>query len=153
MQLTRRKEAWDPFHEFEDLSNRMNRLFGLTKWSPNGGREALATTDWAPACDISETNDTYDIYAELPAVKKGDVHVTLQDNVLTIQGERKETKEDKGLRFHRRELSYGSFMRSFTMPDDADGGQVDAKFHDGILEVVIRKAKGKSVRSKEILVH
>jgi HSP20 family protein len=153
MQLTRRHETWDPFREMDELSNRMNRLFGLTRWPGNGGRELLATTDWSPSCDISETEKEYRIHAELPSVRKEEVHVTLEDNVLTIQGERREEKEEKGIKFHRRELCYGSFLRRFTMPEDADESKVDATFKDGMLDVVIGKSKQKASKAREIAVH
>lgn len=153
MQLIRRQETWDPFREMEDLSTRMNRLFGLTRFAGNGERELLATNDWAPSCDISETDTEYRIHAELPNVKKEDVRVTLEDGVLTIQGERREEKEQKDVRVHRRELSYGHFMRRFTMPDDADDAKVDATFKDGMLNVSIARTKAKVTKAKEIAVH
>jgi len=152
MQLIRRPEAWDPFREMEDLSSRMNRFFGLTR-AGNGERELLAMTDWSPSCDISETDTEYRIHAELPSVKKEDVKVTLDDGVLTIQGDRREEKEEKGEKFHRRELSYGHFLRRFTMPDDTDAAKVDATFKDGMLNVVIGKSKAKAPTAKQIAVH
>lgn len=155
MPLMRRQENWDPLREMED---QMSRLFGLTRWprslrSGNGERELLATTDWSPSCDISETDTEYRIQAELPKVKKEDVHVTLEDGVLTIQGERREEKEEQGQRFHRRELCYGSFLRRFTVPGDADESKVDASFKDGMLSVVIGKSAKKAGKAKEISVH
>lgn len=153
MQLVRRRETWEPFREFEDLANRMNRLFGLARLPTDGERETLATTDWTPSCDISETDQAYRIHAELPAVKKDDVHVTLDNGVLTIRGERRSEKEEKDVRFHRRELFVGSFARQFTLPADADEGKVDASFKDGMLNIVIPKAPAKSPRSKEVAVH
>lgn len=153
MQLIRRQKSWDPFRELEDLSDRMNRFFGLTRWPSVEEREALATTDWFPSCDISETDKEYRISAELPNVKKEDVHVTLDSGVLTIQGERREEKEEKGVKFHRRELSHGSFMRRFTMPDDADESSIDASFKDGMLNIVIAKSKAKQSKVKEISLH
>jgi len=153
MQLIRRQETWNPFREIEELSTRMNRLFGLTRWTGEGEREALATTDWFPACDISETDKAYRIRAELPNIKHDDVHVMLEEGVLTIQGSRREEKEEKGVKFHRRELSYGNFVRRFTMPDDADQTQVDASFKDGMLDVMIGKTKARAPKAKEIIVH
>lgn len=150
-----KRPTWDPFRELDELSSRFNRLFSLTPWQQRGDgeKEALAITDWQPSCDISETDKEYRIRAELPNVKKDDVHVTLEAGVLTIQGERKEEKEEKGERYHRREMSYGTFMRRFTMPDDADEGKVDAKFKDGLLEVIISKSKEKIGKTREIEVH
>ncbi len=151
MQLVRRKGAWDPFRELEDMSNRFNRLFGLARWSGNGEGEELAIADWSPSCDISETDKEYRIHAELPKVDKQNVHVTLEDGVLTIQGERKEEKEEKGAKFHRRELAYGSFIRRFST-DDADETKVNATFKDGMLNVVIGKSNSKPSKAKEIAV-
>jgi len=153
MQLIRRRDTWDPFREMEDLTNRMSRFFGLTKGAGSTERELLATTDWLPSCDISESDKEYRVHVELPGVNKDDVHVTLQDGVLTIQGERREEKEQKGAKFHRRELSYGTFVRRFTMPDDASESNVDATFKDGILNVVIEKNKAKTSKAKQIAVH
>jgi len=112
----------------------------------------MALANWAPSCNISETDSEYRVKAELPAVKKEDVRVTLENGILTIQGDRKEEKEEKGAKFHRRELVEGHFMRQFTMPDDADETKVDAKFKDGVLDIAIAKTKGKSAKSKEIAV-
>lgn len=154
MQIMRRQESWDPFRELETLSNRFNRLLGFPKWSQEiGERERLATMDWAPSCDISETDKEYHVYAELPKVNKDNVHVTLENGVLTIQGQRQEEKEDKGVKFHRRELSYGTFTRSFTMPDDADQQKIDASFKDGILDITINKTTKKPTTTKEIAIH
>jgi HSP20 family protein len=86
-------------------------------------------------------------------VNRDDVHVTLESGVLTIQGARHEEKEEKGIRYHRRELSYGNFLRRFTMPDDADESKVDASFKDGMLNVVVAKSKAKAGKIKEIAVH
>jgi HSP20 family protein len=147
MQITKRN-LWNPFRELEELSQRMNRMFGVG----NGSQESLALTDWTPSCNVSENDKSYLIRAELPDVKKDDVHVKLENGILTIQGERKTEKEEKDAKFHRRELSYGSFYRSFTMPDDADESKVDAKFKDGMLNVTIGKSKAKQSKAKEITV-
>lgn len=131
---------WDPFRELEDVSTRLNRIFGrpLARMDPNS--EMLAMVDWTPSADISETDTAYLIKAEIPGVKKEDVKVTLQDGILTIQGERKSEKEEKDKKFHRIECSYGSFMRSFRVPDDADESGVKAEFKDGILNVTLNKS-------------
>jgi HSP20 family protein len=151
MQLTRRKEGWDPFRELEEISNRLNRFFETR--GGNGEHEVLGTVDWSPSCDITETDKEYRVLAELPKVNKNDVHVTLENGVLTIQGERREEKEEKGEKLHRRELSYGKFMRRFTMPSDADESRVDATFKDGVLNVIIGKAGEKVKKTREIAVH
>jgi HSP20 family protein len=152
MQIMRRQESWDPFRELEDLSHRFQRAFGITR-GDGTGREPITMMDWAPLCDVSATEKEYRVTAELPNVKKEDVHVTLADNVLTIEGERRHEEEEKGVRYHRRELTYGSFMRRFTMPEDADPAAVDATFRNGMLNVTIRKAKGREKKATEIVIH
>lgn len=157
MQLVRRQETWGPFREMED---RMSRFFGPTRWPgnllsrwPSTERELLATTDWSPSCDISETDKEYRIHAELPSVQKDDVHVTLDAGVLTIQGERREQKEEEGMKFNRRELCYGNFLRRFTMPNDADESKIDATFKDGMLNIVIGRSKPQAAKTKDIAIH
>ena len=86
---------WDPFRELEDVSNRLNRIFGRSPARIESGNEMLAVADWAPSVDISETDAAYLVKAEIPGVKKEDVKVTIQDGMLTIQGERKQEKEEK----------------------------------------------------------
>jgi len=139
---------WDPFRELEDVSNRLNRIFGQSLARTESGQPMLALADWAPSVDISETDTAYLVKAEIPGVKKEDVKVTIQDGMLTIQGERKQEKEEKGKKFHRIERSYGSFVRSFRVPDDADENSVKAEFKDGMLNVTLTKsdkAKPKSI--------
>jgi HSP20 family protein len=100
----------------------------------------LRVADWAPSVDISETDSAYLIKGEIPGVKKEDVKVTIQDGMLTIQGERKQEKEEKGKKFHRVECSYGSFVRSFRVPEDADENKVKAEFKDGMINVTLPKS-------------
>ncbi|MFN3680442.1 MAG: Hsp20/alpha crystallin family protein, partial [Nitrospira sp.] len=106
---------WDPFRELEDMTDRLNRIFARSSARTVGGKEHLTVADWIPTVDISETDQEYLIQAELPEIKKEDVKVTVEDGVLTIQGERHQEKEDKGRKYHRVERSYGTFMRSFTL--------------------------------------
>ena len=110
---------WDPFRELEDMSERLNRVFSRPPLR-NSGKENLTVADWMPTVDISETEGEYLIKAELPEVRKEDVKVTVENGVLTLQGERRQEKEEKGKRFHRVERSYGSFVRSFTLPESVD---------------------------------
>jgi HSP20 family protein len=139
---------WDPFRELEDVSSRLNRIFGRPLARTGQDNEMLATADWMPSVDISETDAAYLIKGEIPGVRKEDVKVTLQDGMLTIQGERKQEKEEKNKKFHRVECSYGNFVRSFRVPDDADESAIKAEFKDGMLNVTLpksAKAKPKSV--------
>lgn len=142
---------WDPFRELEDMSDRLNRMFGPPAARPESGKEAITVADWIPAVDISETDAEYVIKAELPEVKKEDVKVTVQHGVLTIHGERKHEKEEKGKKYHRVERSYGSFTRSFTLPDEVDETKVRAEYKDGMLHLHLpksEKAKPKAIDVK-----
>lgn len=139
---------WDPFRELEDVSSRLNRIFGRTPVRSESDNGMLAVADWMPSVDISETDNAYLIKGEIPGVKKEDVKVTIQEGMLTIQGERKQEKEEKGKKFHRVECCYGNFVRSFRVPDDADESAVKAEFKDGMLNVTLpksAKAKAKSI--------
>lgn len=153
MPLMRRQASWNPFRELEELSERFNRMFAMTTPTRAEEREALALTDWSPSCNIFETDTDYRIRVELPDVRREDIHITLENGVLTIQGERREDKEERDMRFHRRELRYGTFLRQFTMPDDADESKVEATFKDGMLDVVIGKSESRQSKSREISVH
>jgi len=125
----------------EDIGERFNRLFGRLPARREGGREALTVADWAPVVDITEDEKEYLIKAEVPEVDKKDVKVTVQDGCLTIQGERKQEKEEKGQRFHRVERSYGSFVRSFTLPEEVAEDKLKAEFKDGMLTVHLPKTE------------
>ena len=143
---------WDPFRELEDVTNRLNLIFGQSLARSESGQNMLAVADWAPSVDISETDSEYLIKGEIPGVKKEDVKVTIQDGMLTIQGERKQEKEEKGKKFHRIERSYGSFVRSFRVPDDADENSVKAEFKDGMLNVTLAKSAKAKPKAIEVSV-
>jgi len=143
---------WDPFKELEDMQSRLSTFFGRAPLRKNGEKEeAMTIAEWAPLVDISEDDKEYLIKAELPDMKKEDIKLTVHDDVLTITGERKYEKEEKGKKYHRVERAYGSFMRSFTLPDDADASKVAADYKDGLLKVHLpksEKAKPKSIEVK-----
>lgn len=131
---------WDPFRELEDMSERLNRVFSRPSLR-NSGKENLTVADWMPTVDISETEGEYLIKAELPEVRKEDVKVTVENGVLTLQGERRQEKEEKGKRFHRVERSYGSFVRSFTLPESVEESSVKAEYKDGVLNLHLPKSE------------
>ena len=144
---------WDPFRELQDMSDRLNRMIArpASGGSVGQGREVMTVADWTPTVDISETEAEYAIKAELPEVKREDVKVTVEDGVLTIQGERKQEKEEKGKKYHRVERSYGRFVRTFTLPDTVDESKVKAEYADGILHLHLpksEKAKPKQIDVK-----
>jgi HSP20 family protein len=140
MQLTR----WDPFRELEEISDRLSRAFPSRPFRPlaekAGGEEALILADWAPLVDVEETEKEYLIKAELPEVKKEDVKVTIEQGMLTIEGERRREKEEKSRKVHRIERSYGSFVRRFAVPAVVDDKKVAAEFKDGVLYVHVPKS-------------
>jgi HSP20 family protein len=146
MKLTR----WDPFRELEDMSARLNRIFGPRPAAIGAEGEPLA--DWAPQIDVQETDGEYLVHADLPAVKKEDVKVSVQGGVLAVEGERKQEKEDKGKRFHRIERSYGRFERRLTLPTDVDEQKVAAEFKDGVLTVHLPKSPTASPRTIDVAV-
>ena len=138
----------DPEQEMEDMLERYARALGQPR---AGSQEVIATGDWVPRVNIAETEKAFEIKAEIPEVNKEDVKVTVHNGVLTIQGERKQEKEEKGKKFHRVERLYGSFTRSFTLPDNVDETKISALFKDGILNLQIQKteeAKPKSIEVK-----
>ena len=145
------KMRWDPFKELEEMEKRLATLFGRVPLRSEGEKEAMTVAEWSPLVDITEDEKEYLIKAEVPEVKKEDVKLTIQDNVLSISGERKYEKEEKGKKYHRVERAYGSFMRSFTLPEDADGSKVSAEYKDGVLKVHLpksEKAKPKAIEVK-----
>jgi len=142
---------WNPFNEVDTLFNRMMPSSLLN--FPNSGLQGNGRKlEWAPSADVSETDKEYVIRAELPAVKKEDVHVTLDDGVLTIKGERKQNKEEKNEKFFRVESYYGSFERSFMLPDDVNSEKISCDSKDGILSVHIPKTDAPKSKPKQITV-
>ena len=139
---------WEPFREMEDLQNRLSTLFGRTPMRRGNGKENITLPEWTPLADITEDDREYVVKAELPELKKEDVKVTVENGVLTISGERKFEKEEKKKKYHRVERGYGSFVRTFALPEDADANKVKAQFKQGILEVHLpknEKAKPKQI--------
>ena len=129
--------TWNPLREIEEAQNRLHRFFvgGFPNRMGTSEIPTLAVADWSPEVDISEDDHGYLLKADLPEMKKDDVRVTVEDGVLSVSGERKTEKEDHKKKFHRIERSFGTFRRSFTLPEDADSTKVTAEFRDGVLKV------------------
>jgi HSP20 family protein len=149
--------TWNPLREFDDLGHRFSRLFGQLPLSfrpaardGEGGGEKLALTNWSPAVDIKENGKSYTIKADMPEVKKEDLKVTVKNGILELSGERKSEKEERDEKHHRIERSYGRFVRTFTLPEDADATGIQAQCRDGVLTVTLPKSE-KAI-SKEIAV-
>lgn len=132
---------WEPLRDFEKLPEQMARWFGFPTIRPYTTEEALTVADFMPPVDIAETEKEYLIKLDLPEVPKEEVKVFVEGGVLTIQGERRKEKEEKGKRFHRIERSYGTFLRTFTVPPDADETKIDAEFKEGLLKVHLPKSE------------
>ena len=138
---------WDPFRDLNVLQDRMNRLFD------DAGRgwradEPSATTTWSPAVDIYETENEIVVQAELPGVDRKDISLNLENNVLTLKGERRFEKETKEENYHRIERSYGGFSRAFSIPATVDEEKIRADYRDGILKIALPKKE--QVKPKQI---
>jgi HSP20 family protein len=128
--------TWNQLREMEEAQNRVTRfLGGFPTRRGTGETHSLAVADWSPEVDISQDEHEYLLKADLPEIKKDDLRVTVEDGILCVSGERKSEKEDQNRKFHRVERSYGSFRRSFTLPEDTDSKKVTAEFRDGVLQV------------------
>ncbi len=136
----------------DELQGRLSTLFGRAPIRKEEERqEALRVAEWAPLVAITEDPKEYLVKAELPEVKKDEIKIGVQNDVLVISGERKYEKEEKDKKYHRIERAYGSFSRSFTIPEDADPEKVSAEFKEGELHVHLPKgdrAKPKSIAVK-----
>ncbi len=145
---------WNPLREFENMQDRILRALSLGSNRASGdGQQSLTTAEWAPVVDISEDENEYLIKAELPEVAKEDVKVTVENGILTLKGERHFEAEKKDKKYHRIERGYGSFMRTFSIPDDADPEKVTAEFKDGMLRVTLAKSEAKKPRQIDVLVN
>ena len=129
---------WDPFRDLGLLQDRMNRLFD----DAGRGRRAdepSATTSWSPAVDIFETEGEIIVKAELPGMERKDITLHLENNVLSLRGERRFEKEAKDENYHRIERSYGNFSRSFSIPATVDEEKIRADYKDGVLKIALPK--------------
>ena len=134
------------------MERRLSTWFGRPLRRRNGEQEALTVAEWSPLVDIEESEKEYLIKAEIPEMKKEDVKIAVQDDALSISGERKSEKEEKGKKYHRVERSYGSFLRSFTLPDDADGTKITAEYKDGVLRLHLPKSEQATPKAIEVKV-
>ena len=141
---------WDPWQEIEDMFDRYTRAVGWPRKFRQAG-ELVASPDWSPRVDIAETPQAFTLKAEIPSVEKDDVKITIEGGMVTLSGERRQEKEEQDKTFHRIERFYGSFSRSFSLPDNVDAGAAQATFKDGVLTLQIPKtveAKPKAIEVK-----
>ena len=137
---------WGPFREFTTLQDRMNRLF---RDNYGEGQEALSTSTFAPPVDVYEDEHNVTLKIEVPGIDEKDIDVQIENNLLTVHGERKFEKEEKEENFRRVERQYGSFTRSFTLPSTVNPEQVQAHYDKGILKIQLAKkaeAKPKQIK-------
>jgi HSP20 family protein len=137
------------FEPFRELQDRMNRLFTESYRGPAGEEDWALGGTWAPAVDIYEQDNNIVIKAELPGVDPKDVDIRLDNNILTIKGERKLDNEVKKENYHRVERAYGVFTRSFTLPSGVDPNGIKAEYKDGVLRLTLPKreeAKPKQIQ-------
>jgi HSP20 family protein len=144
---------WEPVRELTSLQSEMNRLFNTFFDTPTtGGNGSNAVRRWVPSMDLVETDEHFVLRADLPGLTEGDVSIELEDNVLTVSGERKAEHEDKKEGFYRMERSFGQFRRSLTLPDGVDADGIGATFDKGVLEVRIPKPEERKPRRVAIQV-
>ena len=136
---------WDPFRDLISIQDRMNRLFEQTL-SRSRGDEGAAAATWTPAVDIYETLDTIVIKADLPGVVREDIEIQIDDNTLTLKGERRFSKDVQEESYLRIERTYGSFHRCFTLPATIHQEKIRAVCRDGVLELTLPKAEGSKPR-------
>src|SRR5262249_51743474 len=132
---------WEPVRELSTIQSEMNRLFNTFFETPTrgGGNGSPALRRWVPAMDLVETDDEVVLRADLPGLRENDVKIELEDNVLTVSGERKSEHEERKEGYYRVERSSGSFRRSLTLPEGVDADAIRANFDKGVLEVRVPK--------------
>jgi len=137
-----------------DLRNQVNRIFDDFFENPFSMSSFFDESRWeksfSPSLDISETDDTLILTAEIPGLDAEDIHITIDHHLLTISGEKKSEKEEKGKQYYRMERSYGSFKRSVQLPDYVDEEKIDANFKNGVLDMKLPKIAEKVPKSKRI---
>jgi HSP20 family protein len=144
---------WNPFRELDEVQNRLGMfLHGFPSFSEGNGK-SLTLPNWSPLVDITEDDHEYLFKADLPEVKKEDLKVIVENGVLSISGERKTEKEEKKKKYHRLERFFGTFERTFMVPEDADAAKILAEFKDGVLKVHLPKSPAAKPRAVEVKVN
>jgi len=135
-----------------NIQREINRMFDSVFRGEMQESTDLLTSTWSPSVDITENDNSYTVKVELPGVNKDDVKITMQENVLTIRGEKKQEKESKESNFHRTERSYGAFQRSFSLPSAVKSEKIEASYKDGILTVALPKSEASKPKQIEVSV-
>lgn len=142
---------WDPFRDLVTLRERMNRLFEDAVSTARSEEKDMISSNWAPAVDIYEDENQLVLTAEIPGISEKDVEIKVEDNTLSIHGERKLEKETKEENYHRIERAYGSFFRSFTLPNHIDQDKIQAEHENGVLKITMPKKPELQPRKVKIL--
>lgn len=142
---------WDPFRDIMVLRDRMNRLFEDLVSSPRLEESDIIQSNWSPAVDIYETENELVLTAELPGVDEKEVEIKVEDNTLSLKGERKFEKETREENYHRIERAYGSFSRSFSLPNYVDQDKISAEYENGLLKIHLPKKPEVKPRKVKIL--
>jgi HSP20 family protein len=145
MSITR----YDPFRDLRTLQDEVNRLFS-SNFTRSYDDEGIARGAWMPGVDIYENKDQIVLEAELPGMNREDFEVTVENNVLTLRGERRFEKRDEADNYHRVERAYGTFTRSFTLPQTVSSEGATAEYKDGVLRVVLHKREEVKARRIEV---
>jgi len=140
---------WEPARELQAIQQEMNRLFG-SAYPQGNGANGSSVSRWIPLMDVGEDEEHFVVRADLPGIEETDVNVELEDNVLTISGERKSDSEERTDGYHRIERAYGTFSRSLTLPEGIDPEAIGASFSKGVLEVRIAKPEQRKPRKVAI---
>jgi HSP20 family protein len=144
---------WEPFRDLDDVFTRYSPILGRLAAARQGAADESVGRAWTPVADISETETGYHIKAELPEVAREDVKVTVDEDVITISGERRKEAGQEGEKAHRVESFYGRFARSFRLPEDADVGAIQAESRNGVLKVRVPKTPAPKPRTVEVQVN
>ena len=139
---------WQPFNDFDNLFDRYNRMW--RRGLPARERESIEMADWTPVADIVENDKEFLIKAELPGVEKKDIHVAIDNGVITLKGERKYDKEEKDEKRHRMESFRGSFTRSFTLPENVNADKIRAESVNGVLTIHLPKLEKVKAKAVEV---
>ncbi len=141
---------WDPFRDIVTLREKMNRLFEDAVTARGEEKDMISST-WAPSVDIYETENSLILTAEVPGIEEDNIEIKIEDNTLSLSGERKFEKETKEENYHRIERSYGSFYRSFTIPRQVDQDKIKAEHDNGVLRITMPKRAESKPKTVKVL--
>ncbi len=143
---------WTPGREVVGIQEEMNRMFDNFFGAPRRVERNDRVLYWTPRVNVEETDDQFEVTAELPGLNRDDVKIEIKDHALTFTGEKKTEKENKDRNVHLYERAYGKFCRTFTLPDNVDVDKIEAEFKDGILQIDIPKTEEAKPRQVEVQV-